>query len=111
MLIYKFENRKRDNYKIILEVFKFLRVIFLKNLKDIFNFYMCIYRFYKIYDTKVDKKNVMILTSFFIDSKTRVFKSFKLLLIRARRLFSMMGLLLCKQKLSIKINRSIIKIS
>lgn len=40
----------------------------------------------------------MELTSFFIASRIRVFRSFRQLLIRARRRFSIIGLLLCNRK-------------
>lgn len=40
-----------------------------------------------------------ILTSFFMASRIRVFRSFRQLLMRARRLFSIIGLLLCNTEM------------
>lgn len=42
--------------------------------------------------------NFLMLTSFFIASNTRVFNSFRLSLILARRIFSISGFLDCKAK-------------
>lgn len=52
--------------------------------------------------------NNQILTSFFIASKISVFSSFKQWLIRARRFFSIIGLLLCKRNMIWNENKRLI---